>query len=128
MKIDVKRFEFGDNYTIGKMSIDGISIDKLIRIVISESSKSYLTKDVNKANKLGSYQSYKKFVSRLAIIIKEINPGYKFPNMLLSTIIEGAHLQVFFADNLPSLTNVQKSNDYICRFYTNLALQSVKSN
>lgn len=24
MKIDVKRFEFGDKYTIGKMSIDGI--------------------------------------------------------------------------------------------------------
>ena len=24
MKIDVKRFEFGDNYTIGRMSIDGI--------------------------------------------------------------------------------------------------------
>ncbi len=110
-----------------KISIAGITINKLIRIVISESSKSYLTKDVTKANKQGAFQSYKKFVSRLAEIIMEINPAYKYPNMLLSTIIEGAHLQVFFAENLPSLTNIQKDKDYICQFYSNLVLQAIKN-
>jgi hypothetical protein len=121
-----KAIELITNNKNNKIAIDGISINKLIRIVISESSKSYLTKDVSKSNKQGAYQSYKKFVLRLADIIKEINPGYKFPNMLLSTIIEGAHLQVFFAEHLPTLTNVQKNNDYICKFYTNLALNSIK--
>jgi hypothetical protein len=47
--------------------------------------------------------------------------------MLLTTIIEGAHLQVFFAEHLPRLTNKQKSSDYITTFYTNLAIQSIKS-
>lgn len=121
-----KAVELITNYKNSKISIEGISINKLIRIVISESSKSYLNKEVSKANKQGAFQSYKKFVSRLAEIIHQINPAYKFPNMLMSTIIEGAHLQVFFAEHLPGLTNVQKNNDYLCKFYTNLALQSIK--
>jgi AcrR family transcriptional regulator len=107
--------------------VDGIEMDKLYKIVISESSKSYLTKDVDKANKEGAYFNYKQFVSRLALLIKEISPRYKYPNMLLSTIIEGAHLQVFFAEHLPGLTNKQKSDNYITRFYSNLAIQSIKS-
>ncbi|MBL7888364.1 MAG: TetR/AcrR family transcriptional regulator [Bacteroidia bacterium] len=108
------------------MIVDDISIKKLHRIVICESSKSYLTKDVDKANKEGAYLNYKQFVSRIVLIIKEINSGYKYPNMLLSTIIEGAHLQVFFAEHLPRLTNVQKTEDYVAKFYTELALKAIK--
>lgn len=108
--------------------VDGIAMDQLYRIVISESSKSYLTKDVDKANKEGAYFNYKQFVGRLAALIKEISPRYKFPNMLLSTIIEGAHLQVFFAEHLPGLTNKQKSANYITKFYVHLALQAIKNN
>jgi AcrR family transcriptional regulator len=110
-----------------KLTIEGIEINKLHKIVISESSKSYLTKDVDKVNKEGAFHNYKQFVARLADIIKEINPSYKFPHMLLSTIIEGAHLQVFFAEHLPRLTNKQKSSNYITTFYTNLGLQSIKN-
>lgn len=110
-----------------KLVVDGIEMEKLYSIVISESSKSYLTKEVDKANKEGSFYNYKQFVKRLAAIIKEINPRYKYPHMLLSTIIEGAHLQYFFALHLPGLTNVQKSNTYITRFFTDLALQSIKN-
>lgn len=108
------------------IAVEEINIKKLHRIVISESSKSYLTKDVDKSNKEGAYLNYKQFVSRVVSIIKEINPHYKFPNMLLSTIIEGAHLQVFFAEHLPRLTNIQKSSDYITKFYTDLAIKAIK--
>ncbi len=106
--------------------IEGINISKLHQIIISESIKSYLTKDVDIANKEGAYLNYKQFVSRMAEIIKEINPNYKYPQMLLTTIIEGAHLQVFFAAHLPRLTNKQKSPDYISDFYINMALKSLK--
>ncbi|MBL7884321.1 MAG: TetR/AcrR family transcriptional regulator, partial [Bacteroidia bacterium] len=109
-----------------ELTVEDISIKKLHRIVICESSKSYLTKDVDKANKEGAYLNYKQFVSRIVLIIKEINPQYKYPNMLLSTIIEGAHLQVFFAEHLPRLTNVQKSDDYVAKFYSDLALKAIK--
>jgi AcrR family transcriptional regulator len=109
-----------------KLFIEGISLKKLHRIIISESTKSYLTKDVDKANKDGAYSNYKQFVARVSEIVLEINPKYKFPQMLLTTIIEGAHLQVFFAEHLPRLTNKQKSNDYVTSFYSKLALNSIK--
>lgn len=126
-----KRLEIGislitNNRTI-KIHIDEIDIYKLNRIVTSESSKSYLTKDVDKANKEGAYLNYKNFVQRIANIIKEINGQYKFPNMLVSTIIEGAHLQDFFAEHLPRLTNKQKDKNYITTFYTQLAFQSIEN-
>jgi AcrR family transcriptional regulator len=106
--------------------IEGIEIKKLHQIIISESIKSYLTKDVDKANKEGAFLNYKQFVERISKIIKEINPNYRYPNMLLTSIIEGAHLQVFFGEHLPRLTNKQKSPSYITKFYTNLAQQSIK--
>jgi AcrR family transcriptional regulator len=107
--------------------IDGIDTSQLYKIIISESIKSYLTKDVEAANKEGSFLNYKQFVARLAEIIKEINPEYKYAQMLLTTIIEGAHLQVFFAEHLPRLTNKQKSSDYITEFYSNLAVRLLKN-
>jgi len=109
-----------------EITINEININKLHRIIICESSKSYLTKEVDKANKEGTYSNYKQFVSRIVEIIKEINPNYKYPNMLLSTIIEGAHLQVFFAEHLPRLTNIQKTEDYVSKFYIELALKAIK--
>lgn len=109
-----------------KIYIDDIEIRKLYQIVISESIKSYLTKDVDKANKEGAFLNYKQFVERVSRIIKEINPNYRYPHMLLTTIIEGAHLQIFFAEHLPRLTNKQKSPDYITKFYSDLAKQSIK--
>ena len=108
--------------------IESIDIKKLYEIIISESIKSYLTKDVDKANKEGAYSNYKQFVARISTIIKEINPEYTYPQMLLTTIIEGAHLQVFFAEHLPRLTNKQISPDYITSFYTHLAINTIKNN
>jgi hypothetical protein len=64
----------------------------------------------------------------MSSIVKEINPDYKYPQMLMTTIIEGAHLQIFFAEHLPRLTNKQKSPNYVTDFYTNLALKSLKKN
>lgn len=105
--------------------IDGIDIKKLHQIIISESIKSYLTKDVDKANKEGAFLNYKHFVERISKIINEINPDYKYPQMLITTIVEGAHLQVFFGDHLPRLTNKLDSANYISDFYTKLAKNTI---
>jgi Bacterial regulatory proteins, tetR family len=113
---------------VDKLIIEEMDMHKLTNIVTSESSKSYLTKDVDKSNKEGAYLNYKHFVSRMVIMIKEMNPQYKSPNMLVSTIIEGAHLQVFFADHLPRLTNKQKSKNYLTTFYSELAIGAIKNN
>lgn len=122
-----KAVELITSQTEKKTIIEGIDVNKLIKIVISESSKSYLSKEVTKANKDGAFKNYKQFVARVSDILLEINPNYKYPQMLLSTIIEGAHLQVFFAENLPGLTNKQKDSDYLYKFYLHLVTQSLKS-
>ncbi|MCC6817841.1 MAG: TetR/AcrR family transcriptional regulator [Bacteroidia bacterium] len=107
--------------------LDCFNLAGLSRIVNTESSKSYLTKDVDQVNTEGAFVNYKQLVTRLCEIVKEINPKYKYPNMLLSTVIEGIHLQRFFAEHLPKLTNRQKDGQYIQKFFTDLILKAIKS-
>lgn len=90
---------------------------KLNRIIISESSKCYLTKEVDEENKNGVFLAYKRLVQSVCDIILEIQPGYKYPHMLVSTVVEGAHLQRFFADHLPRLTDVVEGEDSVTSFY-----------
>lgn len=87
-----------------------IDEEALYHIVIAESSKVYLTKEVDNDNREGFFLSYKRLCSRIADIIREINPAYRFPAALVSTVIESAHNQVYFAEHLPSLTEVGKNN------------------
>jgi AcrR family transcriptional regulator len=105
--------------------IAGIDMKQLIPIIIVESTKSYLSKEVDQANEIGAYTNYKNTVERVAKIILEINPHFKYPMMLITTIIEGAHLQQFYSEHLPRLTNKQKSKNYITQFYTNLVFKTI---
>jgi AcrR family transcriptional regulator len=98
----------------------------LSRIVNFESSKSFLCKSVDKENKDGAFQAYKQFVARVSRIVTEIAPKYKYPNMLITSVIEGIHLQKFFAGHLPGLTNKQKNPDYIYKFYMDMVLKTIK--
>jgi len=98
---------------------------KLNQIIITESSKPYLHKEVDNENKEGSFLGYTHIVSKVAEIIIDINPNYKYPNMLISTIIEGAHQQRFFQDHLPKLTNSCKHEDSVTSFYTELVIKAI---
>lgn len=80
----------------------------LYHIVVHESSKVYLNKEVDKVNKEGLYRSYKRLCTTVADMVREINPNYKYPTALISTVIESSHDQKFFAEHLPSLTEVSK--------------------
>ena len=97
-----------------------------IDIVVAEASKSFLNKQVDQANQDGAYLSYKQFVAKVANIIKEINPQYKYPIMLVTTVIEGAHQQRFFAEHLPRLTNKQNKPHYLSKFYMDLVFKTIK--
>ncbi len=100
---------------------------KLHRIVISESSKVYLTKDVDQENKEGVFGGYIRLVERVSSIILEINPNYKYAHMLVSTLIEGAHHQWYFSEHLPRLTDVIKGKDSIPRFYKEVLFKTIMS-
>lgn len=97
----------------------------LNRIVISESSKAYLNKAVDKDNEQGYFLKYKDIVVRVSNIILEINPEFKYPHMLVSTVIEGAHHQRFFAQHLPRLTDVVEGEDAVTTFYKELVIKEI---
>ncbi|MGH1383646.1 TetR/AcrR family transcriptional regulator [Kordia sp.] len=97
----------------------------LNRIIIAESSKAYHTKDIDTENEKGYYKVYKRVVQRVSNMVKEINADFDCPQMLISTVIEGAHQQRYFSKHLPSLTNVQEGKDTIVRFYHDLVFKVI---
>ena len=97
----------------------------LNRIIINENAKSFLTKEVDKENRDGYFIIYKRIIGRLKDIILQINPKYKHPLTLASTITDGALHQHFLKDHFASLTNC-KSNNTPARFFTELALNAIK--
>ncbi|MDP3008467.1 MAG: TetR/AcrR family transcriptional regulator [Methylococcales bacterium] len=77
----------------------------LYQIIITEGSKTYLTKKVSEDNKDRLFKPYKDLCAVIATIISACNPNYLYPKSLASTLIEMAHFQAFFMKNLPSLTD-----------------------
>lgn len=102
----------------------------LHQIIIAEGSKAYLTKKVSEDNKDHLFKPYKDLCGKIADIILECNPRYKYPRSLSSTIIEMAHFQVFFMYNLPSLTDfgADKKEERVVSFLEDLALTCIKKN
>ena len=103
-----------------------INIELLSHIIITESVKAYHTKNVDDENKKGFFKPYKKVVQRVSNIVLEVNPEFAFPHMLISTVIEGAHQQRYFAAHLPSLTDIKKGKDAITDFYTEMVMKLVQ--
>lgn len=77
----------------------------LYEIVMREGAKAYLTRHVTEDNKHRLFKPYKDLCARIASVIIECNPKYKFPRSLASTILEMSHTQNFFMKYLPSLTD-----------------------
>lgn len=106
-------------------SISHINEEILNRIVIAESFKAYHNKFVDKENKEGLYMPYKRLVQRVSDLVLEVSPDFKYPHMLISTVIEGTHHQHFFADHIPSLTNVNRNVDCIPKFYIEMVFATI---
>ena len=99
----------------------------LNQIVIAESSKAYLIKEVTEINKNEAFKPYKDLCAKIAEAIVEYNPKYKYPRSLSSTLIETAHHQQFFAAHLPRLTDVQpkQKSDFTSNFLKDLLFHAI---
>lgn len=100
----------------------------LYRIVVAESSKVYLTKEVDADNKEGFFREYKSLCHKIAEVVTAISPEYPYPHALVSTLFEISKKQIFFAQHLPSLTEAKiQENDYssIAAFLEHLAFSSI---
>lgn len=94
-------------------TIDFVNEKVLHRIIISESSKAYHTKDVDSENKEGFFLSYKKLIQKVADVILEIDPKFPYPHSVASNLFEMANNQIYFALHLPKLTDLNvKEDDY----------------
>lgn len=98
----------------------------LKEVVINEASKVFLTKDVDNENKDGVFSVYKTVVINVVEMIQAINPEYPFPNMLITTVIEGSNQQRFFAQHLPKLTNSSQSTDLVEEFYQDMIFKAIQ--
>ncbi len=87
-----------------------IDRDALHRIVLSEGPKAYHIKEVDEENKKGFFLTYKALNKRIAKIILEINSEFPYPKALASTLLEMSNNHIYFAQHLPSMTDVKEKN------------------
>ncbi|RYF88309.1 MAG: TetR/AcrR family transcriptional regulator [Chitinophagaceae bacterium] len=100
----------------------------LHQIIIAEGSKTYLTKQVGEDNKQHFFKPYKDLCAVIADIILECNAKYKYPKSLASTLVEMAHFQNFFMNNLPALTDFgsTKEDSDVEAFLNDLVFSCIK--
>lgn len=111
------------------LNSDFISENEAYKLIMWEGSKSYLTRNVSKDNKDRLFKPYKDLCERISLIIKEHNPKYKFAHSMASTLVEMAHSQKFFMQNLPALTDFTKEDGdkKIITFLESLIFSSINS-
>jgi AcrR family transcriptional regulator len=91
----------------------------LNRIIISDFSKTLLTKDVDTENKEGFFLVYTSVINRLIDMIIEVNSDYPYAKSLASSIVQGALHQHYLKDHFKNLTNLS-DKDCLSDFYINM--------
>lgn len=100
-------------------------LDILQRVVVSESSKAYLTKQVDQQNKNGLFGEFKQLMQRFSELIEAVSPNYPYPHSLASLFIESQLNQRYFADHLPSLSDLGSDAQSRLAFYLNLVQNAI---
>ena len=110
------------------ISTSYINENLLYDIVMKEGAKAYLTRHVEEDNKAKLFKPYKDLTARLADMILDYNPKYKYPRSLSSTVIEMAHSQNFYMKNLPSLTDfgISQKESEILHFLEDMVFSSIR--
>lgn len=109
--------------------VDDYDICKLHSIVISESSKSYLVKEVDEISKEMVFSPLESLCKCISDIISQAKPDFPYPLSMASTLLETAHDQHFFSEHLPNLTdNHQKSEHtaYVLGYLKHITFNLIK--
>jgi AcrR family transcriptional regulator len=88
-----------------KGSFGYLDLRALYRIAVSESSKAYMTKEVDEEHKEGCFSGFKRLCDRLRDLVLAVNPHHPYPAALASHVVDGSMVQRFFAEHLPSITD-----------------------
>jgi hypothetical protein len=100
----------------------------LNQIVLSESSKVYLIKEVKEINSYQVFKPYKDLCNKISEVMLSLNPTYTYSRSLSSTLIETAHSQQYFSKNLPRLTDVSSEKDekFVFNYLNQLVFSALK--
>jgi hypothetical protein len=101
----------------------------LNQIVLSESSKVYLIKEVKEINSFQVFKPYKDLCNKISEVMLSLNPTYAYSRSLSSTLIETAHSQQYFSKNLPRLTDISSEKDekFVFNFLNQLVFSALNS-
>jgi len=97
----------------------------LNHIIINESSKSYLTKEVETDNKEGYFSIYKRLVTRIAEMISEVSTDYEYSLSLSSMVLDGALHQHFLKDHIQSITDCSEKKS-VSNYFKDLVINTLK--
>lgn len=124
LKLIVKLLTHELPESTGKFDYNKKSLNE---IVITESSKVYLVKEVSEINKDQVFKPYKDLCAKIADVISAYNPKYKFPKSLSTTLIETSHHQQYFSLNLPRLTDATPKNrgEFTAQFLEDLLFNAL---
>ncbi len=92
-------------------AIEYVNENILHNLIISEGSKAYHTKQVDKENREGFFLNYKQLSEKISKVISELNPNFPYPHALASNLFEMANNHIYFAQHLPRLTDVKVEGD-----------------
>lgn len=105
--------------------------ETLRHIVMTEFEKTYLTKQVDADNNEGLFLPYKAVCKKIAALLLEINPKYPFPNSLASTAMLALTHQVYYAQHLPSLSDIKynptKNNERLYKFLEGFLFNAISA-
>lgn len=91
----------------------------LNKIIISEFTKTLLTKEVDEENKEGFFMVYKSVIHRIIKMIEDVNPNYPFAKSLASSIIEGTLHQNYLKAHFKTITSLS-DKDCLSDFYIHM--------
>jgi AcrR family transcriptional regulator len=100
--------------SVDNPSTEYIDENKLHSIIIAEGTKAYRTKDVDKENGKGFFKNYKQLITTVADVILAINPKFKYPYALASSLFEMSNDHLYFAKHLPRLTDIKEEKNKHC--------------
>lgn len=104
------------------LNLPEINVVSLQKILIFESNKAMLLRQLGDSEK--NFEAYNKLCNRIASIIKDINPKYKYPDSFASLLIEGIYHQKLLKHRNEELCNTENYID-IEDFFYNLAIKTI---
>jgi len=97
--------------SFSNIEIPFIDEEVLHRIIVREGTKAYHHKSVDDDNSEGFFLAYKSLCEKISLIFLEVNPSYRYPKSLASTLIEVCNNNIYFAKHLPRLTDITYCHD-----------------